>query len=301
VNGSWGWATHRKTEDTGLTFMRARWYAPGVGRFVSPDSVVPRPSEPQAFNRYSYSFNSPLKFTDPNGHSPIDAVRYIDQIVAAGNKTGLPALTVAAAISSQTNGMWYDFAAAKFGTNQTLGPGQVNTTQASSRLGRSVTQDELMSNPVTSIDVRAQIVAEADRSFLSVCGTACNAQSMEQDRWLVMALSQNDQTPNIGAAWDPTSGSFNWDSQLSETDSKAGSAGIRDKAAYLTEQGFRSRDRFLIGQFADSLEYFAQAEKAIRERTRGNQGLISIPKNIDNTIKFLRCMSQTGATTGGCR
>ena len=41
MDGSWGWATHRKAETTGLTFMRARWYAPGVGRFVQPDSIVP--------------------------------------------------------------------------------------------------------------------------------------------------------------------------------------------------------------------------------------------------------------------
>jgi len=69
VNGSWGWATHRKTEDTGLTFMRARWYAPGVARFVSPDSVVPGAENPQAFNRYSYSRNSPLSRVDPTGHA----------------------------------------------------------------------------------------------------------------------------------------------------------------------------------------------------------------------------------------
>ena len=68
VDGSWGWATHRKSEDTGLTFMRARWYAPGVGRFVSPDSIVPGPSEPQSFNRYSYSRNSPVGRVDASGH-----------------------------------------------------------------------------------------------------------------------------------------------------------------------------------------------------------------------------------------
>jgi len=68
VNGSWGWATHRKMEDTGLTFMRARWYAPGLGRFVSPDSIVPGPSEPQLLNRYSYVYNRPLNLVDPTGH-----------------------------------------------------------------------------------------------------------------------------------------------------------------------------------------------------------------------------------------
>ena len=68
VDGSWGWATHRKTEDTGLTFMRARWYAPGVGRFISADSIVPDASDPQAFNRYSLTLGNPFKYADPTGH-----------------------------------------------------------------------------------------------------------------------------------------------------------------------------------------------------------------------------------------
>jgi hypothetical protein len=29
---------------------------------------VPDPSQPQSFNRYSYSYNNPLKYTDPTGH-----------------------------------------------------------------------------------------------------------------------------------------------------------------------------------------------------------------------------------------
>ncbi len=52
----------------GLTFMQARFYLAGVGRFVSADSIVPGAGNPQALNRYSYSYNSPLRFIDPSGH-----------------------------------------------------------------------------------------------------------------------------------------------------------------------------------------------------------------------------------------
>lgn len=41
---------------------------PLVGRFISPDTIVPEPGNPQSFNRYSYVLNSPLNFTDPTGH-----------------------------------------------------------------------------------------------------------------------------------------------------------------------------------------------------------------------------------------
>ena len=71
VDGSWGWATHRKAEANGLTFMRARWYAAGIGRFVQADSMVPAPDQPQAFNRYAYASNSPVQRNDPSGHCDI--------------------------------------------------------------------------------------------------------------------------------------------------------------------------------------------------------------------------------------
>ena len=46
----------------------ARFYDPVLGRFVSADTVVPEPGNPQALNRYSYVLNNSLKYTDPSGH-----------------------------------------------------------------------------------------------------------------------------------------------------------------------------------------------------------------------------------------
>ena len=54
----------------GLAYYNARWYDPALGRFVSPDSIVPSPSNPQDFNRYSYVRNNPLGYVDPSGHDP---------------------------------------------------------------------------------------------------------------------------------------------------------------------------------------------------------------------------------------
>ena len=41
------------------------------GRFISPDTIVPDPANPQSLNRYSYVFNRPLVLTDPSGHDPV--------------------------------------------------------------------------------------------------------------------------------------------------------------------------------------------------------------------------------------
>jgi len=52
----------------GLYFYRARWYDPALGRFTQPDTIVPKPENPQAYNRYSYVYNNPLRYVDPTGH-----------------------------------------------------------------------------------------------------------------------------------------------------------------------------------------------------------------------------------------
>ncbi len=46
-----------------------RLYDPTIARFMSADSIIPFQYDTQAFNRYSYVKNNPLKYTDPSGHS----------------------------------------------------------------------------------------------------------------------------------------------------------------------------------------------------------------------------------------
>jgi RHS repeat-associated protein len=56
-------------DDTGLYYYGARYYDPTIGRFISPDTVIPNPANPQSLNRYSYCLNNPLKYTDPSGQT----------------------------------------------------------------------------------------------------------------------------------------------------------------------------------------------------------------------------------------
>jgi RHS repeat-associated protein len=56
------------TQNVGLIYMNARYYLPEIGRFISADTIVPDPTNPQSHNRYAYALNSPVSYTDTTGH-----------------------------------------------------------------------------------------------------------------------------------------------------------------------------------------------------------------------------------------
>ena len=65
--------TGQRSEEAGLGSLYdygARFYSPALGRFLSPDTIVPEPGNPQSLNRYSYTLNNPVKYRDPSGHVP---------------------------------------------------------------------------------------------------------------------------------------------------------------------------------------------------------------------------------------
>jgi RHS repeat-associated protein len=92
---AWGeirytWGTPRTTfrftgqrieESLGLYHMGARWYDPRLARWLSADSIVPSPANPQGLNRYSWVLNSPLMLVDPTGHG---GVAWWDVLINAG-------------------------------------------------------------------------------------------------------------------------------------------------------------------------------------------------------------------------
>ncbi len=63
-----GFTGHEHLDRFGLINMNARLYDPLLGRMLSPDNYVQSPDNIQSFNRYSYAWNNPLKYTDPDGN-----------------------------------------------------------------------------------------------------------------------------------------------------------------------------------------------------------------------------------------
>ncbi len=78
-----GYTGHEHLDAFGIINMNGRLYDPYLGRMLSPDNFVQNPDYSQNYNRYSYAYNNPLKYTDPNG----EIVWFVPIIYAAVNVT----------------------------------------------------------------------------------------------------------------------------------------------------------------------------------------------------------------------
>lgn len=77
--------------EAGLYYLRARYYDPYIGRFVSEDMYRGEDNNPLSLNLYTYTHNDPINFWDPSGHAAIkkgmtgDSVKMVqEQLVEAG-------------------------------------------------------------------------------------------------------------------------------------------------------------------------------------------------------------------------
>ena len=62
-----GYTGHEHLPHFDLVNMNGRIYDPILGRMLSPDRFVQSPGYSQSYNRYSYCWNNPLRYTDPSG------------------------------------------------------------------------------------------------------------------------------------------------------------------------------------------------------------------------------------------
>lgn len=68
-----GYTGHHVDTIAGLTYAKARWYAPELGRFLSTDPIAvtnERLLGPVGLNTFAYANANPLMYTDPDGKDP---------------------------------------------------------------------------------------------------------------------------------------------------------------------------------------------------------------------------------------
>jgi RHS repeat-associated protein len=75
---------------TKLTYMKARYESPRIGRMLSPDPVGPDNNSGANFNRYWYANNNPMTLVDPDGRSARrrDGGAFAELMVLVAEKAG---------------------------------------------------------------------------------------------------------------------------------------------------------------------------------------------------------------------
>jgi RHS repeat-associated protein len=67
-------AGEQTDDEIGLIYLRARYYDPETGRFMSKDPKAGTEDSPQSLNRYVYSRNNPVTLRDSSGEFVIEAI-----------------------------------------------------------------------------------------------------------------------------------------------------------------------------------------------------------------------------------
>jgi len=62
--------TSEITDATGDIYLRARYYNPNDGRFLSKDTYEGDSQNPITFNKWQYTYSNPINLTDPSGKDP---------------------------------------------------------------------------------------------------------------------------------------------------------------------------------------------------------------------------------------
>ena len=65
-------------EETGLYYLRSRYFNPGWGRFVNADAVIGQFSGLLSHNQFTYCMNNPMNIKDTDGNIPCNALMMSD-------------------------------------------------------------------------------------------------------------------------------------------------------------------------------------------------------------------------------
>jgi len=109
----------------GIYHMGARWYDSYLARWLSPDTIVPNPADPQSLNRYTWVLNNPLRLMDPTGHQGVpwwEALRTAAENAAPSVKSWISSKSEAFAADLQALSLAVEWLTETGPQDQAFGP-----------------------------------------------------------------------------------------------------------------------------------------------------------------------------------
>jgi RHS repeat-associated protein len=281
--------TAQRADATGLMFYNARYYSASLGRYISSDTIIPNPANPQLFNRYSYAGNNPVLYNDPDGHcgplcialafgvgalggvmiadlvidnidshgwayEPAYHKQYIEQ--AAGNIPPI-ALGAGLGVQSASQNWGADFAQAIFKQLAGMGPASVGPAQIRpGEMGNDLDTMTLLNNHEAGIAVLASKMGAADAQFMAA-SKAHGYKATMTDRMIILAIAQNGLSKQgiEGLFNDPyySGGRLDWDRWFFDADTAAMEKPI-DRVGLYERATLKSWTRWQLTFFVDNLQ-----------------------------------------------
>jgi RHS repeat-associated protein len=202
-----GYTSQREDVSTNLMFYRARYYSPAVGRFLSADTIVPQLENPQAWNRYAYVVNSPLKYNDPTGHCFFICGLIGGAIGAIAGAVGYTAQVITTGSGWNSDAYWASVGAGA-GTGALIGstlgvvaPAALEATSVTLAGASAATGSGTLATAATTTYAAATTVATADVVAFKVV-----SDELSQLRQFSLAPSSPaPSVPNLGTPSTRTS------------------------------------------------------------------------------------------------
>ena len=107
---SYAFTDQERDSESGLYNYGARLYDPVIGQFITPDSIVSNPLDPQTFNRYSYCRNNPLIYVDPSGHNPFLIGALVGALISGAQSDWNPEAMMLGAVTGIVSAGAFDIA-----------------------------------------------------------------------------------------------------------------------------------------------------------------------------------------------
>ena len=138
--------TGEQQDVSGLTYLRARYYSSGDGRFLTRDTWMGEYNRPLSLNRWMYVEGNPINYTDPSGYVSClttaerleTAKKYVPKSLLGYQIKDVLNTYTAAAIAVQCYGLALDAFAGEYDGQ---GIGQISSKQASTPYGVAMYDD----------------------------------------------------------------------------------------------------------------------------------------------------------------
>jgi RHS repeat-associated protein len=142
-------ATYTRDSYTGFDYADQRYYASTYGRFNTADPYMrsARASDPESWNRYSYTRGDPINRSDPSGQA--DWGRIGLGAVAAGTSIGAAVETGGASVLVQIGVSLFSSAGFAFGTSNMVIGALTPGNRVSGRTAAMLDQAQCAGNPVS--------------------------------------------------------------------------------------------------------------------------------------------------------